>query len=59
LLESLGMIKALPDLTEREFLPRIETRIVLLQGSDRQRSLLASAFSKHVVEFDSVSAVEP
>jgi len=50
LVESTGMVEHFPELVEREFRPHIETRVVLLERSDRPKSRVATAFRKHLTE---------
>ena len=41
-----GLGEAFPGLTMRDFVPRIESRVLLLHARDRPRSRIAAAFAK-------------
>lgn len=45
-----GMADAFPQLVELPFVPRIETRVLILQAADRPLSRIAAAFLRHTVE---------
>jgi DNA-binding transcriptional LysR family regulator len=57
LVDSAGALgDAFPTLTVRRFLPRIESRVLLLHARDRPRSRLAAAFARKLTQAASVTA---